>query len=80
MEKARVTFEGEAPLSIYQITDKQSSALLQIIEKASVASAYDSRLHSILLQEIDGYFNGDKSLEETAELIQKIAQIYVNEF
>lgn len=79
VEKARVTFEGEAPLSIYQITDKQAASLLQIIEKTSVASAYNSRLHSILLQEIDGYFNGDKSLDETAEVIQRIVQIYVNE-
>lgn len=78
--KARVTFEGEEPLSIYQITDRQANTLLQIIEKASVASAYDSRLHSILLQEIDGYFNGDRSLEETADVIQRIAQIYVSEF
>lgn len=78
--KARITFEGEGPLEIYQITDKQAAALLQIIEKASVASAYDSGLHSILLQEIDGYFYGDKSLEETADVIQRIAQIYVSEF
>lgn len=77
--KDEINFEGEKPISINQITKEQADTILHIIERASVGSAYDYSLHSILLEEIDSYFNGDKSLEEVVKVIQRRAHIYISE-
>lgn len=77
--KAEIIFEGEEPLKIYQITQQEANNLLQLIERASIGSAYDSRLHIILLEEVDSYFTGDKTLDEAAEIMQGRAQMYVGE-
>lgn len=77
--KSEILFEGEEPISIYKITNEQKIVLLDMIETASIASAYDSSLHSILLEEAENYFSGDKSLEETAKVIQGRASIYMSE-
>lgn len=77
--KSEIIFEGEEPIKIYQITQKEADTLLNLLERASVSSAYDSRLHIILLEEVDSYFAGDKTLDEAAEIMQGRAQMYVGE-
>ncbi len=78
-EKSKILFEGEEPIIIYQITEEQRDALWDIVESASVGSSYDVFLHTILLEEADGYFSGDKTLEEVIELIQGRARVYIGE-
>ena len=46
---------------------------------AAVFSGYDSGLHTILLEESEAYFAGDKTLDETVEIMQKLAVLYMNE-
>lgn len=75
-----IIFEGEDSLKIYQITEEEGKTLLRLIEKASIGSAFDNRLHVILLEEVDSYFSGDKTLEEAAGIMQGRAQMYVGEF
>lgn len=77
--KERIIFEGEDPVDIYCITEKQAQVLLQLITSAEICSANDYQLYCVLLEEVDSYFSGDKSLEETAEVIQSRANIYVSE-
>ncbi len=40
---------------------------------------YDDALYNIVYEQAGPYFAGDKSLDETVELIQRRAQLYVNE-
>lgn len=77
--KSSVIFEGETPINIYGITEEQENCLLQIIDDASVSSAYDSTVHSILLEEAEQYFSGQKDLEETSEIMQNRISIYMEE-
>lgn len=77
--RAEIIFEGEEPIKIYQMTRKETEMLLALIERASIGSAYDSRLHTILLEEVDSYFLGDKTLDETVAVMQGRAQMYVGE-
>lgn len=77
--KSKILFEGEESIEIYQITKEQSDILLQIIEEASLGSAYDRMLHMILLEEVDSYFSGDKTVDETAEVMQGRALAYIGE-
>ena len=64
---------------IYQISSEQAQQMLELTERVCSGSAYDSTLHFMILEEADAYFSGQKSLEETVEVIQSRANIYVNE-
>ena len=79
VEKARVSFEGEQSIPIYQISEAQADSLKKVVGGAAVFSGYDSGLHTILLEESEAYFAGDKTLDETVEIMQKRAVLYMNE-
>ncbi len=40
---------------------------------------YDGDLENIITEELEEYFNSDKSAEETAEMIQNRASVYLSE-
>ncbi len=76
----KVSFSEEGVLGeIYQISSEQAQQMLELTERIYSVSAYDSTLHFMILEEADAYFAGQKSLEETVEVIQSRANIYVNE-
>lgn len=77
--KQTVSFEGEPPVEIYCITQEQAEQLLALIEQAENISQVEPKIYQIFLEEADYYFNGAKSLEETADVIQSKVYIYVNE-
>ncbi|MCD8327331.1 MAG: ABC transporter substrate-binding protein [Lachnospiraceae bacterium] len=78
--KRKVSSELDGTIAeIYQITETQKEQLLQIIESVSKGTAFDSQLNSLILDETQGYFAGEKTAEETMEVIQSIAKMYVNE-
>ena len=79
VEKARVSFEGEQSIPIYRISQAQADSLKKVVGGAAVFSGYDSGLHTILLEESEAYFAGDKTLDETVEIMQKRAVLYMNE-
>ena len=79
VKKAQVVFEGETVIPIYSITKQQSETLLHLVKKSSISSARDSKLHEIILEEVQGYFHGEKTLYETVNIIQRRAETYVNE-
>jgi len=77
--KHQVIMEGEEPLDIYCITQKQADQLLGLVEDAHVCSQTDHRIYQIFLDEAASYFSGAKSLEETADVIQARVSMYVAE-
>lgn len=79
IEKAWVSFEGEQSIPIYQISEAQADSLKKVVGGAAAFSGYDSGLHTILLEESEAYFAGDKTLDETVEIMQKRAVLYMNE-
>lgn len=77
--KEQVLFAGEEPMDIYNITPGQAEQLLALIEQAEIRSQTEMNIYNVFLEEVDYYFNGAKSLEETANVIQAKVSIYVNE-
>lgn len=77
--KHQVLFEGEEPVDIYSITQEQADRLLALLEGARACSQTDDKIYQIFLDEAGGYFSGDKSLEETADVIQARVSMYVAE-
>lgn len=78
--KSQVIFEGDdQPQYIYCLTEEQAQKLMQIIESAQINDAFDHHLYQIIMDEVDSYFSGGKTLEEVTKIIQNKASIYVSE-
>lgn len=52
---------------------------MALIEVASPAASQDSEIMTIISEEAEGFFKGQKSAEEVAAIIQSRARIYVSE-
>ena len=77
--KHQIIFEGEEPIDIYCITEEQRKCLLYLIEDVEMSSQIETKIYNIFLEEVDAYFIGEKSLEETVDVIQSRVSVYVNE-
>lgn len=77
--KQQVVFEGEEPVDIFCITQKQAEQLRLLIEATEITSSIDYKIYNIFWEEAEYYFNGSKELEETADIIQAKVFMYVNE-
>lgn len=77
--KTQIIFEGEEPVDIYCITAEQKECLLHLIEDVEMSSQMETKIYNVFLEEVDAYFKGEKSLEETVDVIQSRVSIYVNE-
>lgn len=61
------------------ITEEESTALLELIESTNVLYQYDSTIAAILWEEADCFYNGIRSAEDAAKLIQSRVQTYLAE-
>ncbi len=69
------TFEAE----IYAATQEQVDAILAAIDSASVLLGSDDTVLQIITEEAQAYFEGQKTAQEVAGIIQSRVQIYVDE-
>lgn len=80
IERARVynpaTGEDE---KVYCLSEKQAAKITELIETTTKVGNYDSDIFSIVSEQAQAYFEGQKSAEEVARLIQSKANIFVNE-
>lgn len=60
-------------------SQEEVNILLDLVERTRKRATLDSEAASIIIEEAQAYFNGDKSLDKTAEIIQKRMSTYVNE-
>lgn len=72
-------FEGEDAVQIDCITEKDADTLLALIESVRENSEVDYSLYNIILEEIQPFFDGDKSLEDTVKVIQSKLSIAMAE-
>lgn len=77
--KDRIIFEGEDPIDIICINQQDAATLLEIVENADTANVTDSDLYSLILEEVNGYFEDDREIDSVIEIIQNRASIYVSE-
>lgn len=64
---------------IYALTGEQADAVLEAIEAAEPDNAARSHVRSIVLEEAQAYFNGQKTLEEVQRLMQSRVRLYLSE-
>lgn len=71
--------EQDDVIPIYSLDDKELGAVEKIIENASSGSTGDQEVIDIVLGQVEAYFSGQRSAEETAKIIQSKVSLYVNE-
>ena len=77
--KAYITFEGEEPAAVTHITQEEGEQLVELIESVNLSGAKDNLMYEIVREEAEGYFEGNKGLEDTVAVIQSRAKVYIGE-
>jgi len=65
-------------LSLEPLTEAQAAELLELIETAHCALV-DTETREIVAEETAAFFSGDKTAQETAEIIQNRVRIHLSE-
>ncbi len=67
------------PYDLYAVTQQQADKMLALINSAQRERNYGEELWSIILEEAGAYFEGQKSVDDVADIIQNRARIFVME-
>ena len=70
---------GNSQVKIPTASEKDISQIRAFIEEAGQRSVLDQHIASIIREETGAYLKGQKSAEQTAEIIQRRVNIYVKE-
>lgn len=71
---------SEEPVPVYAMDQATADKLMAIIEDTTrVGGAYDQTVYDIIMEQCEPFFNGQKSLDDTAKVIQSRVSLYVNE-
>lgn len=68
-------------LELYPLTKEQAADLKEIILSADklCRDRYEDEIYTIIMEEADAFFNGEKSAKDVCDVIQSRADIYINE-
>lgn len=66
-------------VDFHPVTQAEYGQLMELYNAIETFKRTDAALSDIITEAAGAYFAGDKTLEETAALIQNRAQLYVNE-
>ena len=69
----------EGSISIYAMTQEQADQILDLINATTAVYGYDESILNIISDEAAAYFAGEKSLDDTANMIQSRVNLYVAE-
>lgn len=62
-----------------KLTEEEIADLIDIIEHTTTTRNYNSPIIDIIMEEVPYYFNGEKTVEEIAAIIQNRASIHISE-
>lgn len=66
-------------IDIGPLTDKQAQLYIDLVNNTNKTGEYNEEIGNIITEEAKAYFSGQKSLDETADVIQNRVKTYVNE-
>ena len=69
----------DGSISIYAMTQEQVDQILDLINATTAVYGYDESILNIISDEATAYFAGEKSLDDTANMIQSRVNLYVAE-
>lgn len=74
-----MSFGDGNTIEIYAMTQEEADQLEKLIQNTTKTIERDDQVTQLVAEEAQAYFNGQKSAEEVARLIQSKVNIYVNE-
>ena len=66
-------------IDIVPLSDEQAQKYIDLVNNTTKTSDYNTEITNIITEEAKAYFAGQKSLDETADIIQNRVKTYVNE-
>lgn len=66
-------------IKLYAVTQEEADGIRQVISQIDGIYSYDQSMLEIILEEIEPYFAGQKSVDEVTGIIQSRVQLYINE-
>lgn len=66
-------------VEIGPLTEKQAQMYIDLVNNTDKTGEYNDEIGNIITEEAKAYFSGQKSLDETADVIQNRVKTYVNE-
>ncbi|MDE6065119.1 MAG: extracellular solute-binding protein, partial [Lachnospiraceae bacterium] len=66
-------------IRVYAVTQEEADGIRHVISQIDGIYSYDRSMMEIILEEIEPYFAGQKSVDEVTGIIQSRVQIYINE-
>ena len=73
------TYYNEVPIYIPPMTDEDVKNIQNLIDSADTLANADEEVFSLITEEAEAFFKGQKSAKEVAEVIQSRVSIYVKE-
>lgn len=77
--KEQLIFEGEDPVNIFEISKEDAETLKAVIHKIEFSMTADPELYNIILEEADYLFHDGRDADDTADIIQNRASVYISE-
>lgn len=69
----------DVEITIGPLTEEDAQAVRDMVYNATTEATYDQQLMNIITEEAEYYFNGEKSAQEIAGIIQSRVQLYIDE-
>lgn len=66
-------------IEVYSVTQEEADNIWKVISRIGGVMSYNEQLMNIVTEEAAPYFEGQKSVDEVADIIQSRVKIYVNE-
>lgn len=70
---------NDLTVDVYATTQEQYDQFMALYNAIDSISTYDENIYNIVNEVAGGYFNGDKTVQDTAKQIQDRVTLYVNE-
>ena len=68
-----------ATVEFYAITQDEADQITALVNSVTRTMSYDQNLLNIISEEAAFYFSGEKTVDQTADIIQSRMTIYINE-
>ena len=72
-------YDGVTQQTAYCLSQAEADTIRELVNTTTKAYRMDDSITSIVAEQAEAYFAGQKSVDEVARLIQSKASIYVNE-
>ncbi len=74
-----VMLDDDEWLTLHTPTEEEMQFVMELIESASKVQGTNSKITEMILEEAQSFFQGQKSAEEVADIIQSRVQLYMDE-